>query len=62
MTVQEWLDSNDPRPMRDFLRGKASDRKLGVLTPNVLAHCREPGPQVKRCWAVDSFAEQGAMP
>ena len=28
MTEQEWLAGTDPTPMLDFLRGKASDRKL----------------------------------
>jgi hypothetical protein len=28
MTEAEWLGSDDPTPMLDFLRGRASDRKL----------------------------------
>ncbi len=27
MTEQEWLQSTYPRPMLEFLQGKASDRK-----------------------------------
>jgi hypothetical protein len=33
MTEQECLASSEPRPMLDFLRGKASDRKLVAITP-----------------------------
>jgi hypothetical protein len=28
VTEKEWLECSDPKPMLDFLRGKASDRKL----------------------------------
>lgn len=28
MTEQEWLSCNDPTPMLEFMRGRASDRKL----------------------------------
>jgi hypothetical protein len=28
MTEQEWLESIDPEPMLEFLRGKASARKF----------------------------------
>jgi hypothetical protein len=31
MTEEEWLAATDPAPMLDFLRGKASDRKLVLL-------------------------------
>jgi hypothetical protein len=31
MNQNEWLASTDPRPMLEFLRGKASDRKLRLF-------------------------------
>src|SRR5262245_8353076 len=31
MTEAEWLACNDPRPLLEFMRGRASDRKLRLF-------------------------------
>ena len=31
MTEAEWLAGTDPRPMLEFLRGKAGERKLRLF-------------------------------
>jgi hypothetical protein len=69
MTEQEWLDSTDPRPMLEFLRGKASDRKLRLLA---CAYCRrawgslawgsEPEEMLTKAVAVAEFFADGLVP
>jgi hypothetical protein len=44
MDEAEWLECTDPRPMLEFLRGKASDRKLRLFA----CSC---------CYRLDCFSE-----
>lgn len=50
MTEAEWSACHDPKPMLEFLQGKASDRKLRLLA---VAFCRIVG---------DLFAEDSHLP
>jgi hypothetical protein len=43
MTESEWLECTDPMPMLEYLRGKASDRKLRLF---VCACCRALFPLI----------------
>jgi len=66
MTEAEWLTCTDPTPMLEFLRGKASDRKLRLLgcacchrIANIL-NLYEGTPRLLE--AVEHFADGGVKP
>jgi hypothetical protein len=67
MTEAEWLAATDPRPMLEFLRGKASDRKLRLFAIAALRIARSPCSKellalVERCVdGVAKFSEVGAL-
>ena len=46
MTEAEWLACNDPKPMLEFLRGKAGDRKLWLYAAACFRRIRHG-----TCWA-----------
>jgi hypothetical protein len=69
-TEREWLAWNDSTVVRlaqAIYEGRAFDRfpilgdaleEAGCTNPDLLAHCREPGPHVLGCWAVDLLLEK----
>jgi hypothetical protein len=64
MTEAEWLACTNPRPMLDFLCGKASDRKLWLFSCTC---CRliwhlPPEPCYRLVAAVEQYADQEANP
>jgi hypothetical protein len=69
MTEQEWLTCTDPRPMLEFLRGKASERKLRLFAvaccrlvlPHVPDQRCEKGLQIAEQYADGLVSEQGRL-
>jgi hypothetical protein len=59
MTEAEWLASTDPTPMLEFLRGKASERKVRLLAVAFLRHLQHLLPE-DRCGPVLEVAERYA--
>jgi hypothetical protein len=54
MTEQDWLACTDPRPMLEFLRGKASDRRLRLFAA---ARCRQFHPDWDDSWPIREAVE-----
>jgi hypothetical protein len=59
MTEEDWLSATDPTPMLEFLRGKASDRKLRIIGCNCAWHIL-PILQVGRLSALLTASERAA--
>jgi hypothetical protein len=57
-----WFTSTVVNPAQEIYDKRAFDRLLALAdaleeadchNPEILAHCREPGPHVRGCWVVD---------
>lgn len=59
MTEKERLECTDPTPMLEFLRGKASDRKLRLFAVETCRNCWSMFPN-DQCREAISVAEQFA--
>jgi hypothetical protein len=64
MTEEQWLACTDPRPMLEFLRGKASDRKLRLFACACcrLGWDRLTGPRSRRAVEAVEQIEEGLAP
>jgi hypothetical protein len=63
MTEEEWLTATNPTPMLEFLRGKASDRKLrmfAVASCIKISHLLTDEPCRRAIYVAEKYADQQA--